>query len=162
MLDMGITAQYGILHASDKRTQIISIGYRSNAELPYTANKTSQVVLPVEQKKATRSCRSLFKHNTGEGGNIRIIGVLPNEPQLPLYLTSPRPRPHHQWTVVHHLHRPRASAIEMNPYPVYPSPYPTSNHRIFHDANSSDERYPAPALLSDKRSYAPFSLCTVA
>lgn len=58
LFDMGITTQYGILHASDKRTQITAIGCRSITELPYTANKISQVSLP-SNKKATRSCRSV-------------------------------------------------------------------------------------------------------
>jgi hypothetical protein len=57
------------------------------------------------------------------------------------------------------------SRIEINPYPVYPSPYPTSNHRIFHDANSTEavvNDTQRPPYSVNKRSYAPFSLCTVA
>ena len=98
-------------------------------------------------KKATRSCRSLFKHNAGEGGNFRIIGVYPNEPQLPLYLTSPTTQ----------------TSPSPSPYPCLcdrDEPLPGLSLTIPHlqpphfpmtPVVCCSERYPTLALLVDKR-----------
>lgn len=127
------------------------------AELPYAAKTRSVYSRGLSKKQldpAHRRSRSITRARREYQKNRRVSKRA----------ATPALKATYDDTSQTTSHRPRAttsSAIEINPYPVYPSPYPTSNHRISYDASSS-ERYPTLALLSHNRCNAPFSLCTAA